>query len=223
MKGVLTLFKKFQRSIAHFAYDNPTTRFLFIKAIIERTLAKEKLDANGIYLDIGCDKGYASIVLYETFSEIINLDLNKRAIESCKENCESRGINAHFVVADASVLPFKNSCINVITAFSLIEHLRNQHDFVCEVSRIVGDKGVFIMQFPNRNFFLELHTGMPFPALIPRRIWKLYCRHFLKITHELHIQNLTSNEATRICRPLFSHIRIEKCNYTEEKSLQILG
>lgn len=72
------------------------------------------------------------------------------------------------------------------------------------------------MQVPNRNFFVELHTGMPFPALIPRKMWRLYCSHLLKITNELEIKNLTNSEAIEICRPFFSRTHIFECNYTEE-------
>lgn len=199
----MSFFKKFQRSIAHSAYDRPIARFVFIEQVIQKILAKEKLSLNGTYLDIGCQQYFASLVLSKSFSEIVNLDLDKRAIKLGKKNCESNGINAHFVVADAQALPFQISSFGLVTSFSVVEHLGNQNSFLHDVNRILRDGGIFIMQVPNRNFFVELHTGMPFPALIPRKMWRLYCSHLLKITNELEIKNLTNSEAIEICRPFF--------------------
>lgn len=167
-------------------------------------------------MDIGCDECFASLVLSKPFSEIINLDLNKRTIKLGKKNCNSHGINAHFVVADAQALPFKMSSFDMVTAFSVVEHLGNQNNFLLDVNRILRDEGILFMQVPNRNFFVELHTGMPFPALIPRKLWQIYCRYLLKIPDEFEIKNLTNKEVIKICAPIFSQTHTFECNYTEE-------
>lgn len=212
----MSFFDKIQQSIAHSAYDRPIARFVFIEQVIQKILAKEKSRLKGTYLDVGCYHCFASLVLSKSFSEIVNLDLDKSAIKLGKKNCESNNINAHFVIADAQVLPFQLSSFDVITSFSVIEHVGNQNIFLREVNRILGDGGIFIMQVPNRNFFVELHTGVPFPAFFTKKMWRLYCRYLLKITYEFKIKNLTKNEAIKICRPVFSRTHIFECNYTEE-------
>lgn len=77
----------------------------------------------------------------QIFSEIVNLDLDKRAIKLSKKNCESNGINAHFVVADAQALPFQISSFGVVTSFSVVEHLGNQNSFLHDVNRILREEG----------------------------------------------------------------------------------
>jgi ubiquinone/menaquinone biosynthesis C-methylase UbiE len=193
------------------------TRFVFLKEATDQWLAIEKRHLHGTYLDIGCDQGYASLVFNNYFSEIINLDLDRETFKSVKENGTHKRANTHFIIADAQALPFKNSSIDMATAFSVIEHLPDQDAFIDDVSRTIKKDGLFIIQVPNSNSLVELHTGMPFPALVTDKLWKLYCKYLIKITDEDYfINNLTNIEVTELCQPFFSSVCVVECNYTKE-------
>jgi ubiquinone/menaquinone biosynthesis C-methylase UbiE len=213
VKKEKTFFKKFQRMIADSGYDQPALRFLFIKQVIQKIVPSERL--KGTYLDIGCGESIASLFLSKYFSETVNIDIEKRLIERGKKNCENNSVNAHFTVSDAQKLPFQDSSFDFITSFSLIEHLSNQNRFLHEVNRLLRKNGIFVMQVPNRNFFVELHTGFPFPALISKKIWRLYCRYLLNIG-EFQVKNLTSKEVAVLCNSNFNGTYILECNYTED-------
>ncbi len=171
---------------------------------------------SGLYLDLGCGKGYASLMFKDCFSEIINLDVNKKKTKLCKQNCCENGVKGHFITADASKLPFRKSCINVISAFSLIEHIQNQSVFIKEINQVLQKGGILLMQFPNANSFIEAHTGMLLPTLCGKRLFNLYCKHILRIQKNVNIQNLTKTKATELCKNSFGPIYIGKCNYCEE-------
>lgn len=195
------------------AYAQPLIRFLFFKQVIQKIVPSEMI--KGTYLDIGCSESFASLVLSKYFSETVNTDIEKRMIGRGKQNCKNNGVNAHFIASDALKLPFMDSSFDVITAFSLIEHLSNQNEFLHEAKRLLRKNGIFIMQVPNRNFFVEIHTGFPFPAFISKKIWRLYCRYLLKIG-EFQVKNLSAREVTELCNSYFNHTYILECNYTED-------
>ncbi len=195
------------------AYAQPLSRFLFLKEVIEKIVPSEKIQ--GSYLDIGCSEGIASMVLSKHFSETVNTDIEKWAIRSGKQNCKNNCINANFIASDALKLPFVDSSFDVITSFSLIEHLNNQNELLHEANRLLRENGIFIMQVPNRSFFVELHTGFPFPAIIPNKFWILYCRYLLK-SGEYQVKNLNKHEVTELCNSNFNHTYVLECNYTED-------
>lgn len=187
-----------------------------MKQAIDSVSAKEKFSIRGRYLDIGCDQSFPSLVLSDSFSEIVNVDINRQAVKSGKENCKSKNVDANFIIADAQRLPFKQGSFDVITSFSIIEHLDDQKHFLEGTQELLNNDGLLILQVPNRNFFIELHTGLIFPSLMPQKVWDLYCRFFLKIKEDYQIKNLTTKQALKLCKPFFKHTYIFECNYTAD-------
>lgn len=136
--------------------------YLYSLCLPEIMKAKNKKD----YLDMGCGYGINSEVFGERFENLFCSDLSKMNLVKCQEYMK-RVNGVFFTSADAQSLPFKNECFDMVTAFSLIEHVPHQEKMVKEAMRILKKKGIFIMQFPNKNFFMELHTGFPLYCLIP--------------------------------------------------------
>jgi len=118
------------------------------------------------YLDMGCGYGINSEVFGERFDNLYCSDISKMNLVKCQKYMK-RGNGVFYTSADAQSLPFKNERFDMVTAFSLIEHVPHQEKMVKEAMRILKKKGVFIMQFPNKHFFMELHTGFPLYCLIP--------------------------------------------------------
>jgi ubiquinone/menaquinone biosynthesis C-methylase UbiE len=209
---VINPIKKIQKVICDSAYSHPTSRFVSIKQIIERVVPSEKLSGN--CLDVGCGSCVSSLVFSSCFSEMVYVDVEKWMIERGIGKC-GKEVVAHFVVSDAQQLPFKESSFDIITSFSLVEHLSDQEGFLHEVSRLLRKNGIFIMQIPNRNFFVELHTSFPFPALVPKKIWSAHCKYVLKIG-DFQVKNLTRDEVAALCKPVFSYFYTLECNYSKE-------
>ena len=126
----------------------------------------KKLANNNKYLDIGCGFGVNSQIFGEQFDSIYCSDYSMVELGKC-EKCMPEHGNVFYVAADAQSLPFKGECFDLVTAFSLIEHVPDQEQMLKEALRLLTKYGTLVIQFPNRYFFMELHSGIPFCYLIP--------------------------------------------------------
>lgn len=118
------------------------------------------------HLDIGCGYGVNSEVFGKGLENIYCSDFNVKNLIKCKEYMNLHE-NVFYLAADAQSLPFEGECFNLVTAFSLIEHVPDQEQMLREALRVLKKGGELVMQFPNRYFFMELHSGIPFYCLVP--------------------------------------------------------
>jgi ubiquinone/menaquinone biosynthesis C-methylase UbiE len=111
-------------------------------------------------LDAGCGKGLL-------FDNIENLDESKLLIGVDLQ--KKKGRQYQHIVADATRLPFKNSALSLVTAFSLLEHIprTDRKQFYKEMQRVAGSTGTLVIQLPNRYFIIESHTFLPFFGFLP--------------------------------------------------------
>ena len=126
----------------------------------------DELPGSHDYLDIGCGYGVNSEVFGEGFKNIYCSDFNIANLVKCKEYMNLHE-NVFYLAADAQSLPFKGESFDLVTAFSLIEHVPDQEQMLREALRVLKKGGELLMQFPNRHFFMELHSGIPFYCLVP--------------------------------------------------------
>lgn len=118
------------------------------------------------YIDLGCGFGINSAVFGEGFNKVHCSDFSITDLGTCRKNMHGKE-NYHYIAADAQSLPFRNERFDLVTAFSLIEHVPGQEKMLREALRILKKQGQLVLQFPNKHFFIELHTGIPFFCLIP--------------------------------------------------------
>lgn len=117
------------------------------------------------YLDIGAGLGYNTLIFGQDATEILATDLQLRKNSILKESGK-----AHFIVADAEFLPLKENMFDMVSLFSVIEHVKDQMLVLKEAARVLKSEGKLTIQIPNRFFPLDLHSGLPFVFLIPPRI-----------------------------------------------------
>jgi ubiquinone/menaquinone biosynthesis C-methylase UbiE len=117
-------------------------------------------EAQGWYLDIGARDGINSLVFGQKFTEIVMLDvqLRQEAIALAKNHP-----SVHCVLGNAQSLPFRDCNFGLVTMFSTVEHLQDAESGVREASRVTRTGGQLVIQAPNSNFPLDLHTGLPNP------------------------------------------------------------
>lgn len=118
------------------------------------------------YLDLGCGYGVNSEIFGKEFDNIYCSDLGNANLVKCKEYM-GRSENVFHIAADAQRLPFEDEHFDLVTAISLIEHVPDQEQMLREALRVLKKGGELVMQFPNRHFFMELHSGIPFYCLVP--------------------------------------------------------
>ena len=112
-------------------------------------------------LDIGCFIGYGETRIFSQAKEIIAIDSDDKALDFARRNRQIP--NVKFEKVDARGLPFSNETFDIVIAFQLIEHIppNEVSGFLCEVRRVLKEKGSLFIMTPNRKFRL-MPFQMPF-------------------------------------------------------------
>ena len=116
------------------------------------------------YLDIGAAEAVNSMVFGGNFDDIycVDLKLPKGTTASKRE-----GVDIHYIIADAHKLPFTDNSFDLVSMFSSIEHMQDCELALHEAIRVLKRGGELAIQFPNRYFPLDLHTGLINPVFVP--------------------------------------------------------
>lgn len=106
-------------------------------------------------------------------------------------------------------MPFKHESFDLVSAFSLIEHVPDKREMLKELLGVLKKDGEFVLQFLNKYFFVELHTGLPAYFIIPSFIKPWFLR---KIGHEglLEINIPSIREIKKIIEDLGVSVEIRK-------------
>lgn len=93
-------------------------------------------------LDLGCGTGMFLERQGES-RKTFGLDFSPEALAFTRR----RGLN-RLVCGDSQLLPFRDACFDIVTAFDLIEHVDRDGDVVAEVHRILRPGGILLSTVP---------------------------------------------------------------------------
>lgn len=112
------------------------------------------------YLDVGAGRLTNTRVFQEDFEETYALDLRLR-------HEWGRLSTVNLILGDAQALPLKPGTFDLVSMFSVIEHVPSPQESLSEVVSLLRPGGEIIIQAPNPRFPVDLHTGLPNPFLVP--------------------------------------------------------
>ncbi|MCF6469754.1 class I SAM-dependent methyltransferase [Nonomuraea sp. MG754425] len=101
-----------------------------------------RLGRPGRALDIGAAGGGNTRVLVEAGWDATAADHSQTAVETARR----RGIKA--VRADARALPFETGSVDLVTAFDVLEHIREDHLVTEEIARVLAPGGHALIAVP---------------------------------------------------------------------------
>ncbi|MFI7698386.1 class I SAM-dependent methyltransferase [Nonomuraea sp. NPDC049480] len=110
------------------------------RAILRREL--RALGRPGRALDIGAAGGGNTRVLTEAGWDATATDTSETAVELARQ----RGVNA--VQADARALPFESGSVDLVTAFDVLEHIREDYLVAEEIARVLAPGGHTLIAVP---------------------------------------------------------------------------
>ena len=113
------------------------------------------------YLDIGAGARVNSLVFGKDFDATYCIDQKIPRQDTLSH------AKLIFVLGDAHSLPFKDATFDLVSLFSVIEHVENQEQALSEAFRVLKSGGALVIQIPNRRFPVELHSGLPSLLLLP--------------------------------------------------------
>ena len=126
---------------------------------------KDCLSTPLLYLDIGTGLGYNASVFGIVAKETIVLDVNLRVGNNLRKLRD-----ACLIIGDGMNLPLSEGAVDMISLFSVIEHVPDQEQLLKEINRVLKRNGILIIQVPNRFFLVELHSGLPLFFYLPKRL-----------------------------------------------------
>ncbi|MFI7618514.1 class I SAM-dependent methyltransferase [Nonomuraea terrae] len=110
------------------------------RAVLRREL--RRLGRPGRALDIGAAGGGNTRVLVEEGWDATATDYCESAVEMARE----RGLRA--VRADARALPFEPGSVDLVTAFDVLEHIREDDLVTAEIARVLAPGGHALIAVP---------------------------------------------------------------------------
>jgi len=104
-------------------------------------------------LDAGCGTGYGCVELARTASMVTGIDIGSDGLAYACLNCAAPQVR--YVQASATAMPFNAGSFDLITAFEVIEHLRDWPDLLKESRRVLDSQGSLLVSTPNRLYYAE--------------------------------------------------------------------
>lgn len=129
-------------------------------------------------LDIGCNWGRWSIAAARKGYSVIGLDPNLDAALAARRVADQLQLDIHYIVGDARYLPFRTNSFDYVFSYSVLQHLSKENVALClkEVSRILNEEGISLIQLPNKLGPRMLYNQLKFKGsdnLFRVRYWSL--------------------------------------------------
>jgi 2-polyprenyl-3-methyl-5-hydroxy-6-metoxy-1,4-benzoquinol methylase len=115
-----------------------------------------RLVENKRVLDLGCNTGYGTDMLFRSAKKVVGVDVSEKAIVAAKNQYGHLGIE--FQKINGKTLPFNDEAFDVVVSFQVIEHIVDYKKFIDEIKRIITPGGVVIFTTPQS--LLRLYPGM---------------------------------------------------------------
>ena len=147
--------------------------YVFQRSILAYYKAAELVQ--GDVLEIGTGMGYGVEVVAPSTKRYVTID------KSCAYNVELPS-NAEFRQMTVPPLDFADESFDYVISFQVIEHIKQDHEFVKEVCRVLRKGGVFIVSTPNA------------PMSLTRNPW--------------HVREYTSQELKELLSKDFSQVEM---------------
>ena len=147
--------------------------YVFQRSILAYYKAAELVQ--GDVLEIGTGMGYGVEVVAPSTKRYVTID------KSCAYNVKLPS-NAEFRQMAVPPLDFADESFDYVISFQVIEHIKQDHEFVKEVCRVLRKGGVFIVSTPNA------------PMSLTRNPW--------------HVREYTSQELKELLSKDFSQVEM---------------
>jgi len=140
----------------------------WLKSLIQ--FFKETTKENNMrVLDLGCGTGEMTILLKSIGVEAYGIDVLQDDVNLAKELAIDNNIDPDiFFHSSGKTLPFADDHFDLVTMFSVLEHIEDAvlTPLLGELSRVC--KGPIFILVPNRFKIRDDHTGWPLLGFIPR-------------------------------------------------------
>ena len=127
--------------------------------------------AGGHLVDFGCGNGAQTLFFAEDFDRLTGVDVGEVYLEDFRREIVARGLEGRIqaVATDGGSIPLADGAADVVTSFTVLEHVHNEQAVLAEMRRILRPEGKLIITVPNRWWIFETH-GADLPLLPWNRV-----------------------------------------------------
>lgn len=119
--------------------------------LIFQLLSKKRIKDNVKILSIGVGTGDELEVLNK-FGEVSIIDINKKALDLIPKKLFYKK-----QVGDARNLSFKEKSFDIVVAFDVLEHIKEDNLVIKEIYRVLKQNGIFFFSVPAFQFMYSSH------------------------------------------------------------------
>jgi SAM-dependent methyltransferase len=116
----------------------------------------KNLKNEGLCLEIGCGTGRVTRFLMRNVDSLICMDASREMIEITRH--KYWGYNMHYIIGDASYLPFREKTFVSVIGARVFWHLPNFMRALREASRVLKVSGTLLFDFPCLLGPFSLHS-----------------------------------------------------------------
>jgi ubiquinone/menaquinone biosynthesis C-methylase UbiE len=125
-------------------------------------------------LELACGPGAHALPWAERGADVTGIDFDFELLRIARDRCAAGGVATdrhRWAASDATRLPFRDACFDVINCNSLFEHVPDWRAVLREMSRVVRPGGVVIVYTSNRHCPLQNEINhFPFYPWLPEAI-----------------------------------------------------
>jgi SAM-dependent methyltransferase len=132
---------------------------LYLRHLFAYELAKQEIPAGSTVLEVGSGEGYGTSLLSQHVMRITGLDVDQGVIDHATEKYGSG--NCSFSVYDGNRIPFEAGTFDAVVSFQVIEHVREDRNYILEIHRVLKKGGILVLTTPNGTHRLK-PDGKPF-------------------------------------------------------------
>ncbi len=125
----------------------------------------------GHLVDFGCGNGAQTLLFADEFDRLTGVDVSEIYLKDFRREIVTRGLEGRIeaVSTGGGPIPLPDGAADVVTSFTVLEHVPDEQAALAEMRRILAPGGKLIITVPNRWWIFETH-GADLPLLPWNRV-----------------------------------------------------
>jgi ubiquinone/menaquinone biosynthesis C-methylase UbiE len=155
----------------HLAGGAPAAEGQFILERRARLIRSLFPPERGHLVDFGCGNGAQTLLFAEDFDRVTGVDVSEKFLEDFRREIVTRQLGGRVaaLATDGGPIPLPDGVADVVTSFTVLEHVPDELAALAEMRRILRPGGTLIITVPNRWWIFETH-GADLPLLPWNRV-----------------------------------------------------
>ncbi len=156
---------------SHLAGGKPADAGQFLLLRRQRLVSALLPAAGGHLVDFGCGNGAQTSLFVPWFETVTGVDVEPEFLAGFNQRIRAEGWTKQVSTTPLvdGVIPLADGCADVVTSFTVLEHVPAEQAALSEMRRVLRPGGRLVISVPNRWWIFETH-GADLPLLPWNRV-----------------------------------------------------